>query len=92
MTDDDYMFLVIAILGLAVMVVWQFVALRRLRKEVRGMGSSIAGPATQSEQLEQSLGQDRQVEDLRNRVQVLERITVEKEHSLSKQIEELRDR
>ena len=92
MTDDDYMFLVIAILGLAVMVVWQFVAMRRLRKEVRGLGSSSAKPATKSEQLEQSPGHDRQVEDLRNRVQVLERITVEKENSLSKQIDELRDR
>ncbi len=33
-----------------------------------------------------------EVKDLKQRIQVLERITVEKENTLSKQIEELRDR
>ena len=33
-----------------------------------------------------------EVKELKQRIQVLERITVEKENSLSKQIEELRDR
>jgi predicted Holliday junction resolvase-like endonuclease len=33
-----------------------------------------------------------EVKELKERIQVLERITVEKENSLSKQIEELRDR
>ena len=33
-----------------------------------------------------------EVKDLKERIKVLERITVEKENSLSKQIEELRDR
>jgi uncharacterized protein YlxW (UPF0749 family) len=33
-----------------------------------------------------------EVKDLKERLHVLERITVEKENSLSKQIEELRDR
>ena len=33
-----------------------------------------------------------EVKELKERIQVLERITVDKENSLSKQIEELRDR
>lgn len=33
-----------------------------------------------------------EVKELKERIQVLERITVEKENTLSKQIEELRDR
>ena len=33
-----------------------------------------------------------EVKDLKERIQVLERITIEKENPLSKQIEELRDR
>jgi uncharacterized protein YlxW (UPF0749 family) len=33
-----------------------------------------------------------EVKELKQRIQVLERITVEKENTLSKQIEELRDR
>ena len=33
-----------------------------------------------------------EVKELKDRIKVLERITVEKENSLSKQIEELRDR
>jgi hypothetical protein len=33
-----------------------------------------------------------EVSDLKERIKVLERITVEKENSLSRQIEELRDR
>ena len=33
-----------------------------------------------------------EVKELKDRIQVLERITVEKENTLSKQIEELRDR
>ena len=33
-----------------------------------------------------------EVKELKQRIQVLERITVEKENALSKQIEELRDR
>lgn len=33
-----------------------------------------------------------EVQELKERIKVLERITVEKENSLSKQIEELRDR
>ena len=91
MTDDDYMFLVIAILGLALMAVWQFFAMRRLRKKVREVESSIARPATQGEQLEQRPAHDRQVEDLRNRVHVLERIATDRETSLAREIEELRD-
>ena len=94
MTDDDYMFLVITILGLAIMAVWQLFAMRRLRKKVRQLESDMAGSGTKSE-LEQSgvtPAHEKQVEDLRNRVQVLERIATDRETSLAREIEELRDR
>ncbi|WP_205480608.1 hypothetical protein [Sphingomonas arenae] len=45
-----------------------------------------AGPDPEKQQLLQ------EVRQLKERVQVLERITVEKENSLARQIEELRDR
>lgn len=40
----------------------------------------------------ESLRLREEVKDLKERIKVLERITVEKENSLSKQIDELRDR
>ena len=92
MSDDDYMFLVIAILALAIMAVWQFRAMRRLRKRVGELETRIAGPAAESEHLDQPSARDRQVEDLRNRVHVLERIATDRENSLARQIDELRDR
>ena len=52
-----------------------------------GRGSGI-DPKEQAENLRLR----DEVRELKERIQVLERITVEKENTLSKQIEELRDR
>ncbi len=51
-------------------------------------GSASADPASDAEN--RRLREE--VKELKDRVKVLERITVEKENSLAKQIEELRDR
>ena len=51
-------------------------------------GSAEIGPEERAE----TLRLRDEVRELKERIKVLERITVEKENSLSKQIEELRDR
>lgn len=51
----------------------------------------LSDEATPQEQAE-TLRLREEVKQLKERLQVLERITVEKENSLSRQIEELRDR
>jgi uncharacterized protein YlxW (UPF0749 family) len=48
--------------------------------------------ATSPEERAETLRLRDEVKELKERIKVLERITVEKENSLSKQIEELRDR
>jgi hypothetical protein len=53
----------------------------------RGGGSAEVDPAERGE----TLRLREEVKDLKERIKVLERITVEKENSLAKQIEELRD-
>lgn len=53
-------------------------------------GRNIAGP-TAEEQAE-NLRLREEVKELKERMKVLERITVEKENSLSRQIDDLRDR
>ena len=50
--------------------------------------SGAADPAEQAE----TLRLRDEVKELKDRIKVLERITVEKENSLARQIEELRDR
>jgi hypothetical protein len=56
----------------------------------RYQGRSRDGEAAPQERAE-TLRLREQVKELQERIKVLERITVEKENSLSKQIEELRD-
>jgi len=48
--------------------------------------------AIPAEERAETLRLREEVKELKERIKVLERITVEKENSLSKQIEELRDR
>ena len=48
--------------------------------------------AIPAEERAETLRLREEVKDLKERIKVLERITVEKENSLAKQIEELRDR
>jgi hypothetical protein len=50
------------------------------------------GVETSAEERAENLRLREEVKELKERIHVLERITVEKENSLSRQIEELRDR
>lgn len=50
------------------------------------------GRAMSAQEHAENLRLREEVKELKERLQVLERITVEKENSLSRQIEELRDR
>jgi hypothetical protein len=50
------------------------------------------GPEVSAEERAETLGLREEVKQLKERLHVLERITVEKENTLSRQIEELRDR
>jgi hypothetical protein len=76
-------FEMVAIIVVAVMIA----SVLRARYQSRGAD----GDASPQERAE-SLRLREEVKELKERIKVLERITVEKENTLSKQIEELRDR
>ena len=61
---------------------------KRLEREETRSGAILS--AMRQAPLPQPAARDDEVSELRKRVQVLERITVEKEHSLSREIEALR--
>ncbi len=76
-------FEMVAIIVVAVMIA----SVLRARYRSRGPEGEIS-PQEQAE----TLRLRDEVKELKERIKVLERITVEKENSLSKQIEELRER
>ena len=59
-----------------------------IRAKYMARASGDAGPEERGE----TLRLREEVKELKDRIKVLERITVEKENSLAKQIDELRDR
>lgn len=64
---------------------------KRLRFELeRSLQFAKASAPAPAPALPQERARDDEIIELRKRVQVLERITVEKEHSLAREIEELR--
>ena len=76
-------FEMVAIIVVAVMIA----SVLRARYQHRGMSSD--GPAEDSGEVRRL---NEEVRELKERLKVLERITVEKENSLAKEIESLRDR
>ena len=78
-------FEMVAIIVVAVMVAS---VLRAKYGSSRHRDRSAVDPQEQAENLRLR----EEVKTLKDRIQVLERITIEKENSLSRQIEELRDR
>ena len=77
-------FEMVAIIVVAVMIA----GVLRAKYGPRGDDSGSISPQERAE----SLRLREEVKELKERIKVLERITVDKENSLSKQIEELRDR
>lgn len=75
-------FEMVAIIVVAVMIA------SILRAKYAGRPTDDESPRRQAE----SLRLREEVKELKERIKVLERITVEKENSLAKQIDELRDR
>ena len=77
-------FEMVAIIVVAVMIA----GVLRAKYSSRDGDDGSIGPQERAE----SLRLREEVKELKERIKVLERITVEKENSLSKQIDELRDR
>ena len=77
-------FEMVAIIVVAVMVASVF----ERKYGIAAGGATTVDPAEQAEKLRLR----EEVKELKERLQVLERIAVEKENSLSREIEELRDR
>ena len=91
MTDDDYMMLIFLILGLGIIVIWQFLATRRLKRRVSTLELRLTQPAADSGALgAPPKARDGEVDDLRKRVQVLERIATDGNPALEREIEDLR--
>ena len=80
-------FEMVAIIVVAVM----FASVLRARYHGRGRSRSACGESEPEESVENVRLRD-EVKQLKERIKVLERITVEKENTLARQIEELRDR
>ena len=78
-------FEMVAIIVVAVMIA----SVLRAKYGHRHRGEANQVPA---EERAETLRLRQEVTDLKERIKVLERITVEKENSLARQIEELRDR
>ena len=72
----------------AIIVVAVMIASVLRAKYSRGRGRGEIGPQEHAENLRLR----DEVKELKERIKVIERITVEKENSLARQIEELRDR
>ena len=89
MSDDDYMMLVFLILAL---VAW----VARLHWTVRKMKRNLGNPAAVATAPRKAIAEPiapadpDEMASLRQRIAVLERITVEKENSLAQEIESLR--
>lgn len=88
---EDEFFAVVTIIALGLFVLrllWANLALKKRLKlaERSGPVPAMAAPAPAPPT------SNREVEELRHRVQVLERITVDKENSLAREIENLRER
>jgi uncharacterized protein YlxW (UPF0749 family) len=80
-------FEMVAIIVVAVMIASIFKARYGYSRRHRGGGAEVS-----PEEKAETLRLRDEVKQLKERINVLERITVEKENSLSRQIEELRDR
>jgi hypothetical protein len=78
---------------MVVMIVAIVMVASIIRAKVRGpyRYRGIHGPADDQSQVENQRLRD-EVSQLKERLKVLERITVDKENSLARQIDELRDR
>jgi hypothetical protein len=72
----------------AIVAIVMFASVLRAKYGYTRHGRGEADPREHAENLRLR----EEVKELKDRIQVLERITVEKENTLSKQIEELRDR
>jgi len=86
MTDGEYSLLMLLAL-VAATAVYLLAVVRSQKKTIATLTSASGDPA--DARLAQK---EREVEELRGRIQVLERIAVEKENSLAREIEGLRDR
>lgn len=73
-----------------IVAIVMFASVLRARFGYSRRGRSISGPS--DEDRSENLRLQEEVKELKERLKVLERITVEKENSLSRQIDDLRDR
>ena len=92
MTDDDYMLLIFLILSLGVLVISQLLATRRLKKRVSALELQVTQPAQPGRppDVNPAVTRGGEVDELRKRIQVLERIATDGNPVLEREIEELR--
>ena len=87
MTDGEYSLLMLVAL-LAASTIYLLAVVRNQKRTIATLTASPAASVTDP-QLAQK---NREIHELRERLQVLERITVDKENSVAREIEALRDR
>ena len=93
MYDDELMIMMFTMIGLAIIVLRQFFVTRRLKKRVSALEVGLAPPPAQPASLPDhspSSARDTEVSELRQRVQVLERIATDGNQVLDREIEALR--
>ena len=93
MYDDELMIMMFTMIGLAIIVLRQFFTTRRLKKRVSALELRTVQPAAHPVDLIDSSppnARDSEVDVLRKRVQVLERIATDGNPVLEREIEALR--
>ena len=76
----------------AIVAIVMIASVLRAKYGYHGRGRRSGGDQISAEEKAETLRLREEVKQLKERINVLERITVEKENTLSRQIEELRDR
>ena len=93
MYDDELMMLMFAVIGLAVIALRQYFVSRRLRKRLDALELRTIQPATHHPEAmlaAPAAPRESDVDALRKRIQVLERIATDGNPVLDREIEELR--
>lgn len=92
MTEDEFISMMFTIMALGTWVLWLLLSNRRLKKKLKALQPApapvVAAPVMSPPH--ETSRREEEIDQLRKRVQVLERIAVEKENSLAREIDSLR--
>ena len=91
MSEDEAIVLMFYSIGVTLLLAWLLISNRRLKRKLRMLDQQVQTPADSSPRLAPAAtARDSEVEELRKRVQVLERIATDGNPVLEREIDALR--